>query len=276
LKIKYIFIKTKEILMGTLGFLKQGLLVNYCIEKNAGDMFNKEFIEQSLNKSISKYTFGARDHVLFCGSVLSRSNKHSILIGAGFISEETADFGVEFKELIGVRGKLSYGRLVAKNSKLTPKFIGDPGLLAREVIETDISSPPAEKIGLIPHFVDLDKAKKIIGGSDKYFLIDIRRPYVDVCHDIRKCKVVLSSSLHGLVFSDAMSVDNVWITFGEGIKGGVFKYLDYYSGMTNPREDWIFCKSLKDLEEAAIGAQVSENLMYEDMRREVFDFFEKF
>lgn len=262
--------------MGALGFFKQGLLVNYCIEKNAGDMFNKEFIEQSLNKRISKYTFGARDHVLFCGSLLSRSNKYSILIGAGFISEEAAGFGAEFKELIGVRGKLSYGRLVAENSKLTPKFIGDPGLLAREVIETGTSSLPAEKIGLIPHFVDLDKAKKIIEGSDKYFLIDIRRPYLDVCHDIRKCKVVLSSSLHGLVFSDAMRVSNVWVSFGEGIKGGSFKYLDYYSGMTNPRESWIRCDNLRHLDQAVAAAKVSDNLMYEDMRREVFNFFEKY
>jgi hypothetical protein len=39
---------------------------------------------------------------------------------------------------------------------------------------------------------------------------------------------VLSSSLHGLIAADALGVPNAWIGLSDALRGGDFKFRDYY------------------------------------------------
>lgn len=269
MKAKYIYIKAFSLFSGFLTLFSKKLALNYCVEKNAGDMFNVDYISEKYNKKIKKYTFGPKDHYLFCGSILGRSNKYSTIIGAGFISRQQAESPLVFKKIIGVRGKLTAQHLLNKNSKLNFSFLGDPGLLAREIIEPRSNSQTNKKefiIGVIPHFIDYDNVKKLVRNDSDIRLIDIKNDFKKVCKSILECDVILSSSLHGLIFSDAMNVPNVWITFGNNIIGGRFKFMDYYSVMDNPKNDAIECKEIKDLKKIVKLATVSENSNYNKMK----------
>ena len=53
----------------------------------------------------------------------------------------------------------------------------------------------------------------------------------NVIDQIRSCEYIISSSLHGLIVSDAYNIPNVWIKVSEKVIGGEFKFKDYFSGV---------------------------------------------
>lgn len=270
MKTKYIYIKLVSFCKGIIGFFSKGLLLNYCIEKNAGDLFNKDYISEKFHKKINKYSFGKRDHYLFCGSILARSNQYSTVIGAGFISKEQSENPIKFKKIIGLRGRLTANALLSHNPNLEIKFLGDPGLLAREIINPRGNGyVKKDTIGIIPHFIDIDSVLSIIGKEENFKIIDIRDNFKSVCQKILECDVILSSSLHGLIFADAMNVPNMWIKVSDNVKGGSFKFLDYYSVMDSPKSEFFQCNSLTDMKNAVLKASISKNKNYVEMRNAI-------
>lgn len=266
MNLKSLHIKFREYFKGliTLIFVKDRILINHCIEDNAGDSFNVFFLERMFSRKTSKYTFGNLDHYIFCGSIITRSNAHSIILGAGFISEEVSLKKIKYKKIIGVRGKKTLEALSEFDSDLDVSFLGDPGLLSREIIAPRQNENFEGKIGIIPHFVDYDFVVKNVVSQD-YYIIDITKDFEVVCSEILKCKCILSSSLHGLIFSDAMNVPNVWVKFSDKVKGGTFKFEDYYSVMTNPKKIPLICKSINDINHAMNLCSVSVNHNYDNM-----------
>lgn len=270
MKAKYIYIKFLSLYKGLIGFFSKGLLLNYCIEKNAGDLFNYDFIEEKYSAVVKKYTFGPREHYLFCGSILGRSNKYSIILGAGFISKEQSEYPIKFKKIIGLRGRLTANALLSDNPNLEIKFLGDPGLLAKEIINPRGDDyVKKDTIGIIPHFIDIDSVLSIIGKEENFKIIEIRDNFKSVCQKILECDVILSSSLHGLIFADAMNVPNMWIKVSNNIKGGSFKFLDYYSVMDSPKSDFFQCNNLNDMKNAILKASISKNPNYEEMKKTI-------
>ncbi len=59
----------------------------------------------------------------------------------------------------------------------------------------------------------------------------------EVAREIASCEAVLSSSLHGLVFSDALGVPNAHIKIGDGLVGGLFKFQDHDSAVARPEHN---------------------------------------
>ncbi|WP_312087430.1 polysaccharide pyruvyl transferase family protein [Acinetobacter variabilis] len=277
MKSKYIYIKILNFIKGFYGLLNNGLLMNYCIEKNAGDLFNKDYPKYRFGTQVHKYSFGRKKHYLFCGSILGRSNKYSTVIGAGFISKTQSEQKIDFDKIIGVRGKLTAQALLKNNPELKFEFLGDPGLLAREVIHPRDSNVVEVKksIGIIPHFMDLDRVRNIIKDFDEIHIIDIRDDFKNVCLKILSCDRILSSSLHGLIFSDAMNVPNNWISVSDEIIGGDFKFKDYYSVMTDPKECPVSCKNISDLRDAAKNANVCCNVNYKSMKSSIENYLGK-
>lgn len=275
-KFNYLFLKGKAHYISTIDRFKQGPLLNYCIEENAGDSFNKYFIEEYFHTNIRLYNGGKRKHTLFCGSILGKSNAYSNILGAGFISKDQANMPIQYNKVIGVRGNLTAESLRFNDRDLSISFKGDPGLLVKEIINPrDSNYETSHKIGVIPHFIDYDLVNKIISDDPRFIVIDITKNYKAVCNEILKCDVVLSSSLHGLIFSDAMNVPNSWVRFSNNIIGGTFKFRDYYSVMTNPQDNFYSCYNVDDLVSASNKANISVNNNYSIMYETITEYFNK-
>lgn len=143
--------------------------------------------------------------------------------GSGFIENGGAS---ESKNLNfhAVRGKLSQAR--AGNPP--GLALGDPALLLPLVFKPKRSK--TFRIGIIPHYVDveselIDKFKSMDGVT----IINVLKPVEEVVGLINSCQLILSSSLHGLIVSDAYNIPNYWIPLSNKVYGGRYKFDDYYS-----------------------------------------------
>ena len=92
------------------------------------------------------------------------------------------------------------------------------------------------RLGIIPHVVDLhhpviEEIREKY--SDEILIIDLAHyeKWTGVIDQICSCERILSSSLHGLIVSDAYQVPSCWIELSGNISGGYFKFLDYASSV---------------------------------------------
>lgn len=156
------------------------------------------------------------------GSILDFAPKNCIVWGSGF-----REFSSRTKasEIVAVRGYLT-------RSRLEPKFgniaVGDPALLLplilpKEKLSKDIS------ISVIPHFLEQSDFMRI--NRNGLTVINIMSNDINnFVSQVLKSKLVLSSSLHGLIIAHAYGVPALWIR-NKYVGSSVFKYYDYFSSL---------------------------------------------
>jgi len=199
---------------------------------NFGDEMSKEIIEKLFNKKVI-YASGDDAQILGVGSIIEYYNgsrspmyqRGSIYVwGTGVrLQNTTVENRDEFK-ILALRGKLS----AEKMGVTQPIPLGDPGLLANLVYP---KSKKTSKIGVVPHMSHMDSnVVKELKNDDRFIIIDPMRDPESVIKDITSCKLVLSSSLHGLVVADSFDIPNAHLKVAN-LEEGTFKFEDYYSGI---------------------------------------------
>ncbi|MCL2037462.1 glycosyltransferase [Candidatus Saccharibacteria bacterium] len=160
------------------------------------------------------------------GSVLGWANgKGGHVWGSGFMfPDANVNHDLTY---CAVRGKDSRSRLDRKWRKIP---LGDPGLLVNIVYGA--SRQKTDIIGVIPHYVDKDLPiiDRMLADS-RFIVMDVADSPAKIAEQIDQCKLVLSSSLHGLIFSDSFGVPNIHIELSDKVAGSGYKFRDYYSGI---------------------------------------------
>ena len=115
-------------------------------------------------------------------------------------------------------------------------------------------------LGIIPHVVD--QQHQVIREikekyADEILVIDLARyeRWTDVIDQICSCEKILSSSLHGLIVSDAYQIPNCWIELTGNISGGYFKYRDYGASVNRCFDEPQRVSSVADID--AISCNVT-------------------
>lgn len=164
---------------------------------------------------------------------------NTIVWGAGMIEKNKYPYVVP-KKILAVRGPLTYAQLIKKGYEC-PKIFGDPVLLLPYYYKPK-SANCIHKIGIIPHYTDLAKeeVKKIL-LADNVLLINVfqYKKWTEIIDQICSCEVIVSSSLHGLVASEAYGITNIWAEFNEPLVGNVekrFKFHDFFQSIGLDRE----------------------------------------
>ena len=147
--------------------------------------------------------------------------------GSGFINAPSPGEPIAAVDALAVRGTRSLSRINRPDSK--PVALGDPGILAPLLLDGAVKKRYA--LGIIPHYRDaqsevVDQVREL--GPDVR-VIDVSWTPQEVAREIASCDAVISSSMHGLIFSDALGVPNAHIRLGDKVKGGLYKFYDYYS-----------------------------------------------
>ena len=221
---------------------------------NFGDDINVPLLEAITGKRVSvlgsHFFQSTKENLLCIGSIIEYyCNTNSIIWGSGALMG-IESMKIKPKKVCAVRGSFTRNYLLA-NGIECPEVYGDPALLLPLIYDNDVQKE--YKIGLIPHIIDadLDIVKQICLENTSVHVIHFNNyvSWQDVIDEIKKCECVISSSLHGLIISDAYGIANVRVKFSDSIKGGDFKYKDYYSGVNRFYQeplDWRYNYCLQD------------------------------
>lgn len=183
---------------------------------------------------IGRYLF-RRDHVLFIGSIITAlSMSKSIVLGAGLSPDQTSKPMIPPKKVKCVRGPLTREYLREKGIDCPPIY-GDPALLLPLFYIPCKKSK--YKIGFIPHFLDkTNEVLELLSRYEQCVVLDVQnyvswRQFIDT---LCSCELILSSSLHGLIFADAYDIPNVWVHYSFEVNP--FKYRDYFLSVNRKDE----------------------------------------
>lgn len=217
---------------------------------NFGDILNPILIEKLTNKkvlNILSYCY-EKEHLFVIGSIIEESRENSIIWGSGFIKESSV-LNEKPKKVYAVRGPKTRQKLLDHGIDC-PEVYGDPALLMPLIY--DPKKPEKKyKIGIIPHIVDREHPWiKKYENDDDILVIDLQnKKPLDVIDQIVSCERVISSSLHGLIVSDAYKIPSLWIRFSDKVTGGYFKFMDYFLSVNRDDKKPILIEEKLDLKD---------------------------
>lgn len=205
---------------------------NKVSHSNLGDDLNFYIIKSLSGKplfNLSNILIQKHENVLAIGSIIeSHTDKNSIIWGSGAMYGGDYQLREKPKKVLAVRGPLTREYLLSQDIEC-PEIYGDPALLLPQIYQPKVIK--RYKLGVIPHYVDADSEYLLNLKNDKEVKIISMKGYEkwqDVIDEICECEFIISSSLHGLIISDAYNVANLWINLSDKIDGGYFKYQDYF------------------------------------------------
>lgn len=231
--------------------------VCYSTVNNMGDELNKDVIEKCFHvKVIRKSSIVAKLSGIgsglsaFCYNNDKNKNRlkrisgkifsKSYVWGTGFISYDDGmiPFFKKNMQFCSVRGRLTKNKVENLIGKKLEIPLGDGGILSSYLLDEKIEKK--YDLGIIPHF--REKEEHIFFQLNNKFknsiIIDVQDEPINVIRKIAKCKVILSSSLHGLIIADSLRIPNKHIVVTNKLLGDGFKFDDYYSAY-NLNHDYI-------------------------------------
>lgn len=236
---------------------------------NLGDILSPIIANHFGSKKIiriSKRKCHKVEHYFMIGSILQRCTSNSIIWGSGLISENSI-CKENPKKVLAVRGPLTRQKLIEQGIAC-PEIYGDPALLLPEVYPAT-KREAKYKLGIIPHFLDKnDPGLKGFTDNSEIKIIDIQnREPLKVIDDMLNCKKIISSSLHGLIISDAYHIPSVWTQFSKPIEKDNFKFQDYFASVGRTVDHPVLFsefKKLNDILDAFEDYEININL--EDLK----------
>ena len=221
-------------------FQKGGKILNY----NLGDDLNFYLLKDLSGKRIMNYNNMRKfrlqiKHYVCIGSVFEwRVNTSSYVWGTGSIYGGTKKISAPQK-IYAVRGPLTRKVLLDKGISC-PEVYGDQALLTPLVYSPKVTKK--YKIGIIPHFIDYNlKSVKDFCTNHKNEVCVIQmqnyKNWKNVIEEICSCESIVSSSLHGLILSDAYNIPNTWMRLSDKVIGGDFKFQDYFASVGRHEEE---------------------------------------
>lgn len=152
-------------------------------------------------------------------------NYDGAIWGSGLIRD--AEYPLPDARILAVRGPLTRERVGAAHTTA----LGDPGIL----VSRHLRRPrPRWDIGLVPHghhrahagFLALARAQGL-----RVTIIDVHQEAATAVRQIAACRMVVTTSLHGLVTADSFGIPAVWTVLEPPLEGGDFKFRDYEAAL---------------------------------------------
>ncbi len=213
--------KNKFILFSTQRAVRNRVNLNYWNgEKNLGDVISPvilanmlEMLKIDRNKQVKK-----TKHLYVVGSIITAGCQDCTVWGSGLLNTTILD-RLKHRELDfrAVRGPISRTILMEYGFRV-PEVYGDPAILMPMFFNPDVEKRYA--VSVIPHMIE--KARYRNCGQH---LIDIMTDdYQFFIREIKASKLVISSSLHGLILAEAYGVPAILLK----PQVSMLKYYDYY------------------------------------------------
>lgn len=193
--------------------------------RNFGDLLSPLIISLLSGKKVWHTTSSGK--LLALGSIYFALNNNDMVWGSGFLNAKHIQFAIECSGVnyLAVRGPETRKLLLKKNIDC-PQVYGDPALLFPLLVRNDIKKK--YRIGIVPHFSHYKYFCSSIKEDDQIHIIDVEKPISSVIQSILSCEIILSTSLHGIILSEAYEIPALMLTVGEPLHGDLFKFEDYF------------------------------------------------
>lgn len=202
---------------------------------NVGDRINPHVVE-AVSGQVAVWT-GRVDqpHVLAIGSMLSTATGASSVWGTGLMHPQYGVGGARAENIHAVRGPLTWRALRENGHRLHDMPLGDPGYLAPALLGIE-RKPKRDVVGVVAHYADRERPQiQRLLASDGALDLNVHADPVEFLQAMATCEAVISSSLHGLVFAEALGIPNLWITAGHHVGGDGFKFRDWFGTVRKPQ-----------------------------------------
>lgn len=151
--------------------------------------------------------------------------------GTGTLKPKHDDYRNLWLNLAALRGPKTWAEI--ENCPDVP--FGDPGLFVREIWPQPGSLRQPGRVGIIAHhsMQHGQPTRRLLDGIDGASLVSITQPDIaKMMRQVAKCSLVISSSLHGMVFADAFGVPSLF--WNEAGEENEWKFRDYFAGAGRP------------------------------------------
>jgi pyruvyltransferase len=211
---------------------------------NFGDILSEKVVEKMVGHPI-KTTFNPFYHkhrhgkkLFAIGSILHQIENEDVIWGSGINGNylDPSWYRVRSLDIRAVRGPCTRNFLLNMGFSC-PEVYGDPALLIPFLFpEFKRSDHPSYEYIIIPHF------------SDPFFcltdphVVSVKDDWKAVIARILDSRLVISSSLHGLIVAEAFGIPARYLRVSEN--ESLFKFQDYYYG--TQRFDFKFATSVEE------------------------------
>ena len=196
---------------------------------NAGDECARDIVRWLSGRDVVQTEEVLGSELAAIGSVAQKLGEFSGYVwGVGLMFDHLRAATPQAK-VVALRGPLTARRWNGLTARVP---LGDPGLLAADVYAITRPETPRYRVGLVPHYSDgdlLDVRTWARVFCEEVTVIDICGRPRDVLEQMARCEHILSSSLHGLVFADALDIPSNWVVLSDRVQGGSFKFRDYFA-----------------------------------------------
>lgn len=233
---------------------------DYPSKLNFGDEVTTYIIERIFGNVVEHaeindaQMIGAGSILEYCDEVHGGSERKIAVWGSGFIQGDSV-LKYDSYDFYAIRGRLSAARITDRSVA-----VGDPGIMMSYAYPEYYSAVKRYDVGIIPHYVDAkNQAVERLRGEKNVLIINPLDTPLEVARQINQCRIIFSSSLHGLIFADSYSVPNYWTPLSNDLTGGAYKFNDYYSVYGERARENDLLASFQDWR-VLEGSFVSKNL----------------
>jgi len=209
---------------------------------NFGDQITPYFLKKY--GVPGSYTFCQDGHpgrrVISCGSIMRLCNPNTLVYGSGIRDRKQKIRGGAIQIIRGPRTR----KRLLEIGCMCPPVYGDPALVLPLYYKPRVDARFV--LGIIPHHSQHSRVLNMYKGSKGVLVIDLKTKDVEtVVRQILSCRAVVSSSLHGLIVSDAYKVPNKWVKFDDNITGDDTKYYDYFESVHRQDVGFVDCRKYR-------------------------------
>jgi hypothetical protein len=232
---------------------------------NVGDRVNAALVEAASGAPTVHVSDTTRPHLLAIGSILSAATEKSLVWGSGLMHPDLGVGRLSDEKIHAVRGKLTRDELNQRGLLLRDVPLGDPGFLAPRLLGIAPEVEPRFRVGIVAHYVDRfhPTVRRLLQQPDVLDLNVHEDPEVFL-RKMACCECVISSSLHGLIFAEAMGLPNLWVQASDDIAGDGFKFRDWFSTTGRPQSSPHLLTDLDQPDELADRAIIHESTIDAD------------
>lgn len=227
---------------------------NFDGKENFGDYLSVVIVEKmkkNYNVIEHNITKHRTKHLYAIGSILTMGAQNATVWGSGLIEPPRKSIRILWRlsrklDIRCVRGPKTREQLLSMGYDC-PESYGDPALILPEIYKVKTSKKTKNKVVVIKHFADnMENYKK----NDGFVYLDpmvFKEYWNEIIDDIASAKLVISSSLHGIIVAEAYGVPAILLKGSQ--TSNSFKYDDYY--LSTGRNNYPVANEIDDAIELA-------------------------